>query len=72
MEEEKIPKQKLIHPSIDDYLLLKNQRGTWQRPRKILTILFYRGNMTRGGNMAKGITVIVIYFTEYKHTHYQN
>ena len=58
MEEEKISKQK---PQISFNRLLsvvKNQRGTWQRPRKILTFLFYRGTWQRG-NMAKGITVIL-------------
>ena len=55
----KFQSKNLIHSSIDDYLFLKFMRGTWQRPRKMLKILFYRGNMTKG-NMAKGITVIVI------------
>ena len=56
MEEEKFQSKNLIHPSIDDYLLLKILRGTWQRPRNFL---FYRGTWQRG-NMAKGITVFYL------------
>ena len=48
MEEEKIPKQK-PHTSFNRRLpVAKNLRGTWQRPRKMLKILFYMGNMTKG------------------------
>ena len=55
-KKKKFQSKNLIHPSIDDYLLLKILRRTWQRPIKMLKILFCRGNMTKG-NMAKGITV---------------
>ena len=49
MEEEKIPKQK-PHTSFNRrQSVAKNQRGTWQRPRKILKILFYRGKHDKGG-----------------------
>ena len=47
----KFQSKNLIHPSIDDYLLLKNQRGIWQRPRKI----YFIGGTWQRGNMAKGI-----------------
>ena len=59
MEEEKIPKQK-PHSSFKRRLpVAKKPEGTWQRPRKILKILFYRGGTWQRGNMAKGITVIL-------------
>ena len=58
MEEEKIPKQKPHSSFNKDYLLLKILRGTWQRPRKNVKILFYRMEHDKGGNMANGITVI--------------
>ena len=57
MEEEKIQKQ-IPHTSFNRWLSVAiNLRGTWQRPIKILKILFYRGEHDKGGNMAKGITV---------------
>ena len=53
-KKKKFKSKNLIHPSKDDYLLLKNQRGTWQRPRKILKILFYRGGTWQRGEYGKG------------------
>ena len=62
MKEEKIPTQK-PHTSFNRRLsVVKKQRGTWQRPRKILKILFYRGEHDKGENMAKGITIIYFLF----------
>ena len=58
MEEEKFPKQK-PHSSYNRRLsVAKNPEWTWQRARKILKILFYRGEHDKWENMAKGITVI--------------
>ena len=49
MEEEKNSKQK-PHTSFNRRLsVAKTLRGTLQRPRKMLKILFYRGNMTKRG-----------------------
>ena len=50
MEKEKIPKQ-IPHTSFNRRLsVVKNQRGTWQRPRKnFKKILFYRGEHDKGG-----------------------
>ena len=48
-----------VHPSIDDYLLLKILREH-DNGQKKLKILFYRGGHYKGGNMAKGITVIIL------------
>ena len=48
MEEEKFQSKNLIHPSIDDYLLLKTIGEHDNGQEKILKILFYRGSMTKG------------------------
>ena len=60
MEEEKNSKQK-PHSSFNRRLsVVKNQRGTWQRPRKMLKFLFYWEH-GKGRNMAKGIMVVFFY-----------
>ena len=53
-KKKKLQSKNLIHPSIDYYMLLKNQRGTWQRPRKNLKFLFYRGGTWQRGEYGKG------------------
>ena len=69
MEEDKIPKQK-PHTSFNRRLsVVKNpEGGTWQRPRKMFKILFYRGNMTKGGEYGKGYygTLIIVNLTPYQ------
>ena len=57
MKEEKTPKN-LIHPSIDNYLLLKNQGEHDNGQAKMLKI-YFTGEHDKGGNMAKGITVYI-------------
>ena len=48
MEEEKFQNKK-PHTSFNRRLsVVKKPEGTWQRPRKIVKNLFYRGNMTKG------------------------
>ena len=48
MEEEKFQSKSLIHPSIDDYLLLKILREHDNGQEKCKKKLFYSGNMTKG------------------------
>ena len=48
MEEEKNPMQKPDTSFNRRLSVAKNPEGTWQRPRKMLRILFYKGNMTKG------------------------
>ena len=67
MEEEKIEKQK-PHTSFNKRLsVVKKPEGTWQRPRKNLKFLFYRGNMTKG-EYGKGYygSFILSYFSQIK------
>ena len=58
MEEEKIPKQK-PHTSFKGRLsVVKKPEGNMTTAKKNFKILFYREEHDKGGNMAKGITVI--------------
>ena len=54
MEEEKIPKTKPDTSFNKRLYVAKKLRGTWQWPRKMSKKLFYRGNMTKGGEYGKG------------------
>ena len=54
-KKKKLQSKNLIHPSINDYLLLKTW-GEHDNGQEIFLILIYRGTWQRG-NMAKGITV---------------
>ena len=50
----KISKQK-PHTSFNRRLFVaKKPEGTWQRPRKMLKKLFYKGGTWQRGNMTKG------------------
>ena len=55
MKKEKIPKQK-HHSSFNRWQsVAKNpEGGTWQRPRKMFKILFYRGGTWQRGEYGKG------------------
>ena len=65
MEEEIIIKQK-PHTSFNRWLsVAKNpERGTWQRPWKNLKNFILQGEHDKGGNMTKGITVIIFIYSK--------
>ena len=54
-KKKKFQSKNLIHPPIDDYLLLKILRGTWQRPRKMFKNFILQGEYGKGyyGNYLK-------------------
>ena len=64
-KKKKFLSKNLIHPSIDDYLFLKNLEGNMTTAKKNVKNFILQGehdkggNMTKGGNMAKGITVFL-------------
>ena len=62
MEVEKIQKQK-PHTSFNRQLsVAKNPEGTWQQPRKMLKILFYKGEHNKGGKWQRVLRYILNIF----------
>ena len=60
MEEEKLQSKNLMHPSINDYLLLETWGEHDNGQENLFKKIYFIGEHDKGGNMAKGITVFVL------------